>query len=272
MTQRILYPEWREQNETTKFPFSVEATLRNNAGKFFLEGTFLDAHLYPLGAVDSLYIKQITVSQENIEIIIADKDKEVCSGNLPTNSETGNITLTDKYGRPAGVLISDPIRLAIFSTWGNGNHLFTASQTLFATVCCTPLPAVGVRGFRLQDGSLWTGDTWLVGEDGVVFSVEQQSKATACDPEAVEEVIRVDVVGDPLFRRKLCVPQSLFNSPNPVRYVSIRKDGVEIALCQPEDGVFSILRNNLEASASVLRINSTNEGLHISVVGESATL
>lgn len=41
MAERILFPEWRKQQEATKYPFAEYATLRNGTGRFFIEGVFL---------------------------------------------------------------------------------------------------------------------------------------------------------------------------------------------------------------------------------------
>ena len=72
------------------------------------------------------------------------------------------LELSDPYGRPAGVLVSDATRLAVFQTWPLQEHRFAATATEFAASCVTPMPAVGVRGFTTPDGTLFTGEVWLV--------------------------------------------------------------------------------------------------------------
>jgi hypothetical protein len=268
---RIRHPEWRASHEDTKYPFGETASLTNGTD-LILEGTFLDAHLYPIGAEEGLYIRKVDLAFEFGTITIADRIKDVCTGTFRLPNPEDNVVLKDEYGRPAGILVSEAVRLAFFLSWGLGSHEFEPEQTQFAATCCMPTPEVGVRGIQLADGSLFTGPVWIIGDDGVVVTVETQTlPPDKCGngPREVE-ALRIDVVGDPLFRRRLCNPIDLFNTPNPVRKIAIRQRGELVAVCEPdEQGNFSIIRNNSEAADSAVRIRTTKEGLIFEVVGDS---
>ncbi len=268
----IRHPEWRASHETTKYPFGQESTLKNAQGNIFLEGTFLDAHLYPIGALEGLYIRQVKITYAAGTITIADDYRDVCTGVFQLPSPNDNVVLKDEYGRPAGLLVSSSIRLAFFQSWGIGTHVFNKTMTEFAVTCCMPTPEVGVRGIQLQDGSLMTGPVWIVGDDGVVLSKEtMELPPDKCGNNVREvEAIRVDVVGDPLFRRRLCNPLNLFNTPNPIRGIAIKQRGKTLAICPPDpNGNFSIQRNDSEAANSSIRIRTTYDGLIFEVVCES---
>jgi hypothetical protein len=96
-------------------------------------------------------------------------------------------------------------------------------------------------------------DVWLIGEDGVVLRKD-------------ENAIRVDIVGDPLFKRKLCTTTGgnieLFVTPNFVRTVNgIKPD---------EYGNFTITANNELAGDTILRIypDAANNVVKIEFVGQ----
>jgi len=247
--------------------------MRNEAGEFILEGTFLDAHLYPIGAGTGMYLRAVELSYEKGIIYIGDADNDtVCTGEFDIPIDVNDIRLLDSYGRPAGILVSEPARLALIQSWGNGLHSFEPGDTPFVASCCMPTPEIGVRGIVLEDGSLFAGPVWIMGDDGVALRYEEaELPATKCGESArTVQVIRVDVVGDPLFQRRLCTDVDLFQTPNPVRKIQIKERGNPVALCAPdENGNISIQMNNSEAVDTALRVRTTDEGLVFEVVGDS---
>ena len=203
---RIKHPEWRASNELSQFPFSDNATLRNVAGDTLLVGTFIDAALYPPGGQSGMYLSKVVVTGSSVTIHIGDSHtSERASTTFNPAQPPAHLRLTDSYGRPAGILVSEPERLAIFLSWGPGTHEFTQQSTAFVAAVCIPKPGVGLQGVQLPNGEIVTGDIWIVGDDGVVLSAENEIIPGAFGAaDTVESVIRVDVVGDPLFRRRLC--------------------------------------------------------------------
>jgi hypothetical protein len=257
-------PEWRAQNDATKYPFSLRATLVNAEGRFFPEGTFLDAALAVVGASDALYLSAVTIVGGQVTIAVGDPShRELATGTFPLASPPDLVPLEDASGRPAGVLVSEALRLSVFQAWGNGRHEFKPEQTEFVASVCTPTPESGVRGVLLADGTLLTGDVWLVGADGVVLSSDQ---GVASDGSPVT-LIRVDVVGDPLFRRRLCATAGKFATPRfitAIRFVSPNQS----FLCIPDAyGNVTIVASNYLALDAVLRIGPNGSGLTVNAVG-----
>lgn len=203
---RIKHPEWRASNELSQFPFSDNATLRNVAGDTLLVGTFIDAALYPPGGQSDMYLSKVVVTGSSVTIHIGDSHtSERASTTFNPAEPPAYLRLTDSHGRPAGILVSEPARLAIFLSWGPGTHEFTQQATALVAAVCIPKPGVGLQGVQLPNGEIVTGDIWIVGDDGVVLSAENEIIPGAFGAaDTVESVIRVDVVGDPLFRRRLC--------------------------------------------------------------------
>lgn len=262
---QVLYPEFIPSLENTKYPFLPTATL-NNGTVFFLEGTFLDAHIYAVVGTSNYYISAITVTSSYVDIVLGDiNSSSLLKGTVSLPVTDSVIQLVDNYNRPAGLLVTEPTRLAIFTTWGVGTHVFERSQTEFAVTCQMPIPDAGVTGFLLPDGSVVTGNVWFVGEDGVVVRHEQTEDKNG----DTVNLIRVDVVGDPLFLQKLCNPESLFVPVNAIRKIHVIADNQSFD-CEPNEyGDIAIQMNDSLATDAALRIRTTDVGLVISVEGSA---
>ena len=272
-TQRILHPQWRDVWETTAYPFEDQTSLTNSSGESLPRQTFLDAHLYPVGAIGPLRLGIVAVGHEFVSLSVLDqRDNEVCRGIFATPDPPDNIELVDPWGRPAGLLVSSPERLSQFQTWGVGEHRFDLAEATFCSSVCMPSPEIGVRGILLEDGTLLTGQVWVIGDDGVVVRYESGQQSQACSASKVIDTIRVDIVGDPLFKRRLCGPDdTLFDPPQPIRKLRIT-DGEHEIVCPADDfGDFSIRVNNDLATDTALRIRQVDSGLLFETVGSVST-
>jgi len=268
---QILFPEWRRQNEPTKYPLAEQATMTALDGRVLVEGTFLDAALYPIGAKAGVYLAAVTLDHQNAVMELGDPfDKALASATFSLVDPPDEVVFVDRYGRPAGVIVSESTRLGIFQSWGVGRHEFAQEGSEFAATCVIPTPEVGVRGFLLETGELFVGDVWLVGSDGVVLRTTNISVPASCgQPERTVRAIRVDIVGDPLFRRRLCQPNDLFDTPRFVRTVRVVGPNYTFE-CPPDAaGNLMLAAGNGLAADTVLRIAVTPNGLKIGSVGES---
>jgi hypothetical protein len=261
----IRHPEFIRELEGTRYPFVATASLSNGKDTF-LEGTFLDAHLYSVLGTQRYYISRILVTSSQMTIIIGDENEaERLTGKVSMPIDTDVIQLADTYGRPGGILVSEPARLSLLAAWGIGEHRFEQKQTEFCVTCQMPVPDPGVTAIRLSGGELLSGKVWLVGEDGVVLRTEfaEDKKGN------VVELLRIDVVGDPLFLQRLCNPEALFAAVNPVRVIRI-KQGDYIYECEPDDqGNFSMQMNDSLVADAALRLRTTPEGIVIAVEGST---
>lgn len=267
MAERQIYAPWRHQWSTTKYPFGDNATLINNEGYVLLEGTFLDAALYPVGGGVGLHLSKVILDHQDCQLFLGDLgNRSLASGSFPILAPPGELYLTDSFGRPAGVLVSESARLGIFQSWEVGVHTFQPQQSQFAASVCVPTPEVGVRGVLLDDGSLLTGDVWLVGEDGVVLREDNVSLAQGCNARDYS-VVRVDVVGDPLFRRRLCTPAELFDTPRFIKKFKVISPTGTFT-CEPDaHGNLTFFVNNHEALDTALRVRTTVDGIVLEMVG-----
>ena len=249
---RILHPEFRDRHNDSMYPFGDSASLVSTDSEVQLFGdTFIDAAIYPIGSIAGVGISKIVIeSGRTAKIYIGDEDTdELAVGEVDFVAPSDTVTLEDAYKRPAGVLISDANRLSIFQSWEAKTYKF--SDATFTASVVAPMPEVGVRGFLTVDTEtpeLFYGDTWIVGENGAVVRRDGNT-------------IRVDFVGDPLFRRRLCSGEpDMFDTPNFLRTING---------AHPDDvGNFNLTAGEHAAADTVLRISPIEAGVKITAIGQ----
>lgn len=260
---KINHPEFRNELEDTKYPFVATASLSNGVDSF-LEGTFLDAHIYAVTGTSRYYISKVIVTSSSIEIKIGDSNEsERLTGTIAIPVTATAVQLKDEYERSAGILVSEPVRLALLSSWGVGEHTFEQGQTEFCVTCCMPVPEVGVTGLRLETGEILAGKVWLMGGDGVVIRKTQKENKQG---DSVD-LIQLDVVGDPLSLQKLCNTEELFTPVNAIRAIKVIQGDAEYTCDADETGNFSIQMNDSLVNDAALRIRTTPEGIVFNVEG-----
>lgn len=202
---RILFPQFHDEQSASRYPFADTATLIASTGLRIENDTFIDASFFGIGGGARLYLSAIIVTEKTVTFTIGDNSNAALftgSYAILNPPENNSITFTDTYGRPAGVLLagtltttgtpSTPSTLVRFSSWNVGTHNFTVAATEFAATTVIPAREPGVRALVSETSAIQTGDVWLVGNNGIVLRSQGAG------------VIRVDIVGEPLFKRVAC--------------------------------------------------------------------
>lgn len=253
--ERILYPQFRDEQSSSRYPFADATTLRSttDANVVIPGDMFVDAALFTIGANRRPYISSIVVATQRVTIVIGDAsatNRASASYDPLKPPSDGLLAVEDGYGRPAGILLSTEDNLALFSSWAVGTYAFTVAATEFVASVAGPALEPGVRAIQPATAQLMTGDIWLIGDQGVVLRRENVN------------TIRVDIVGVPLFKRALCEPQtSNFPAPNYLKTING---------CGPDDyGNFTFTATNQEVADSVLRIYPDNGTIVIDTAGRS---
>ncbi len=264
----IRHPEYRRELENTKYPFIPSASLSNETVSF-LEGTFLDAHIYSSSDNFRVFISQVNITSTSVTLILSnDELEEIARGTFSVPVELSAIQLLDPFQKPAGILISEPSRLGLISAWGIGEYEFEPGATEFCVTCCMPVPQPGLRGLRLENGDILSGKIWIIGDDGVVVNTETKTNKAG----ELVEVMKLNVVGDPLYLQKLCDPENLFTPVNAVREIAVTQDGEELHNCEPDEhGNFNIQMNDGLVADPALRIRTTPDGILLQVEGSTNT-
>lgn len=241
--QRILFPEWRDETKQIRYPFADSAACTNGALEL-PPWLFLDGRLYPVGGGARLHISKITKVASTVTFTLADETTELATAayDVASPPANGELIFTDKYGRPAGMLLSAADRLSVFGAMGQGTYEFTVEQTEFAATVAVPQPNYGVRGIITDEGEILTGDVWLVGERGVVLHEE-------------DGAIRVDIVGDPFASRAVCAEEEQQDNDVPDDALDPYCPIMTINGYSPDSyGVFHLMVGGNESLTNVLRI------------------
>lgn len=255
---RILFPQFRDEQSASRYPFADNALLSSNSGTITIPSdVFVDASIYGIGLGVQVYISSIVVTAQTLTIYIGDNGgTNKLSGSYPILAPpaSGVIDFTDTYGRPAGILLADKVvngasPLNVFAAWPVGVYTFAAASTEFVASVVIPANEPGVRGFVTEQGDLLTQDIWLVGNAGVVLR-------------RVNGEIRIDVIGVPLFKRLVCAPQTEFPTKKFLKTIN---------QCGPDEyGNFTFTATEKTAAHTVARIYPLNETLVFDTVGPKA--
>jgi hypothetical protein len=250
----IFNPEWRDSNDSRKYPFADDASFVSVDGDVMPQ-VLLDASIYSPVA-EPLSLTALIVGRGEATMQFGtDTEAGICTAVFSTTDAPDNVPVSDAYGRPAGVLVSESIRLAVFQTWRPGTYVFAPATMRLATTVCVPVGLPGVTGVT-ADGETATGDVILYAENGVVFTVDQS--------DLDEPVIRVDVVGQPLARRMLCGPGNA-----PLQYAGRNYLKTVNSIPGDGNGNFMLTTAGHVSPDNILRIYPTTEGLRIEAVGQS---
>lgn len=270
MGERIETPQWRDQNRTTRYPFTPGATLTARTGAVLVEGMFVDAALYPIGGgAAPLFLSEIEVDREGALIRVGTESQpRLCAGRYVLDQASEAVALVDGYGRAAGTLISEAGQLAALQAWGAGVHAFRPDAAPFVASCCVPTPEVGVRAFLLESGELVAGDVWFLGGAGVVLTARDEPVLAPDGAVLQAATIRVDAVGDPLFRRRLCSGGEPFAAGRFIKALRfVGPDGDAFTVRPDRDGNVSLTAVDADAADTALRITATVDGVAIEVAG-----
>lgn len=251
---RIIFPEFRDEQADSKYPFADTATLRTADEGFELpRDGIIDAAIYAINSGARAYLSRVIVGGNNVTLVIGDESNiniaQVTYSPLSA-PENGHLYLQDVYGRPAGILIMTEQCLALLGGWPVKEHVFSLNDAEFVSSLVIPANESCVRAIQSEDGlNFLTGDVWLIGGAGVV--VRQES----------EEVIRIDINGEPLFKRLLCEGGDEPYAPGPFLQT--------INGCGPDEyGNFNITAMGQETPDTVLRIYPDKNELKIGLVGK----
>jgi hypothetical protein len=245
MAEEIVYVEWRNQAEQVNYPFAGTATLVNGTGATFDRDLFDDARLYPVGGDSTLFLRRVEVADEYVRFHLAVEggETEIAYGHLdllaiPSN---GLVPVYDLFGRPAGVFVSSQVKLeGVAGLFRKGDTIFPIGATNFVPTVVVPMPDTGVRGFVTDAGTAIFGPVFLVGEQGIVLSVE-------------DGAIRVDAVGNPFAKHEDCQNQDPLPPYCPIK--TINRIGPD------ENGDFKLTIGGNSALDNLFRIMQVQPGV-----------
>lgn len=255
---RILFPDFRDEQKDSRYPFVDTATLVSEDGLVRIErDTFIDAVFHIINARNHIHISSVVVNSHLITINFSDEvNTNIAAASFsPTPvqaTDTGALPIYDTLGRPAGSIVASASNLSLFAGWAIGTYAFEQTATEFVASTVIPANEPGVRGVKTTSTpNLMTGDIWLIGDGGVTFRYAGVQDG--------KQIIRVDVTGVPLFSRYQCIPFDRFQSKNFVRTINN---------CPPDEyGNFTLTATGHQVEDTVLRISQNDGIIFIDAIG-----
>lgn len=214
---RITQPTYYDESIDTAYPFDASSS-RSNGAILIPDNVFVDGRLYPPNGRYDTFISSIEVGDQVI-VTLSDGSGLVATGEFTRSSPPSHIDFYTATNIYAGALYASPNAdegLAILAGWDNGIYEFRLPHTRFAPTVITPQPQKCVRRIKLESGEVFFGDVTLVGENGVQLTVVNQDGYSSSSShngdyitwDKYSTIIRADVVGDPLAKRKECDAQN----------------------------------------------------------------
>ncbi|NDD52295.1 hypothetical protein EBZ39_00185 [bacterium] len=265
-SSRILFPQFRDEQSASRYPFADHSTLVSDTGLKIENDMFVDASFYGIDLNEQVYLSSITITSQTVTIIIGDINSParlVGEYDVLNPPDNGVVSFVDQYGRPGGMLLAAPAvrdnngnikqnsSLSAFAVWAQGQHNFSADATEFVSTAVIPAKEPGLRALIPDTSQLQTGDVWLVGSNGIVLRAEG------------EHVIRIDIIGVPLFKRLICAPQTEFPTKSFLQTING---------CGPDTyGNFTFTATDKMVDQPTVRIYPNNGTLTFDTVGPQVT-
>lgn len=193
-------PEWRSEMADSRYPFEDDSRLVSADGTVTLPNEFLlDTSVY--ASFDEVGLYSVTVPAARGEPLVF-TFAPPAADRFVSATLTPGVELADLYESAAvvGVLVLTPDWSYVAAGWAPGVHRFDHRRNRLVPGVVRTGPVVGVEGL-VVGGETVSGEAWLIAEDGLVVRPDGDNR------------VRVDVTGDPLFRRRKCEPDDAFVTP-----------------------------------------------------------
>lgn len=234
----VIFPEYRDQFKSTKYPFIDTATLVSIDEDYAIpQDIFCDASLYIPGATPPVYISELVISSAGNYITVSDYSKRYTATGV-LEPLASSVELYDSRGNQVGILVATT-NLSYFTSVSSGTYTFLPKETSFSPRCIISLQDTGVTSVGVENGEQLEGDVWLCGRDGIILRY-------------VNDAVRVDIVGEPLYKRE----DPDFIVPEFVRTIN--------GMPANEYGNFNLTTTSVD---DVLRISTTADGIKIYAAG-----
>lgn len=245
------------------YPFGDGCSLRSGSGVTLPADGFVDALVYPRDAGTPVGLRRVEVSGGRLTFWVGGPGRPLAASCVVQPEAPGGAhTLVDPEDRLCGCLVLDAEELLAAVAWPEGTHDFPAGAADFVDRCVVPWSDRAVTAVRVGN-QLLSGLVFVVGDHGVVAG--QDTVNTDAN------MLRLDAVGDPLFRRRQCSggdPAS-FPTPRFVRRVRVINPDLSEFTVEPDEyGEILIVPAGWTAADTTLRIRPDGaDGLRFEAAG-----
>jgi hypothetical protein len=259
-TSTFASPQWRNQNESSKYPFTDASSL-TIAGLFDLPvSVFVDARIFIPGLVGVASLLSVDVSIDYVTLTVGNQSDPNIIGiaTIRTDDPAEVVSLRTVSGNVCGTLVAGVSRWAELIALPVGNYTFIAGTADFLPAVTVMVPLTSEK--LLGPGGESLGDIIrLVGENGVRLDCQSDDNST---------VIHVHAVGDPLYRITECNVEVAIAS----RVIEnvVFQSGDTTVQCSPDQlGRIFILPATYSQQDVALRVITTTGGIRFALAGKT---
>lgn len=201
---------WSQETKRSPFPFVDLATLKDASGLLTLSSSWiLDARLWPaMSAPAKVYLQSIERSKGLLRFTIASTEEVLCTAEVSDFTKK-RIAFFGAQGTQAGFMSFAAGGLQHIYDRPSATYLFPVEATEFVPAAVSPALIAGLGSVKDSRGNAVRGEIRVVGGEGVSLHVLPGN------------LIRVDVIGDPYYRRDTCENEELLGRLiNPVKYIT----------------------------------------------------
>jgi len=201
---------WAQETKRSPFPFADIATLKDASGLLTLSPSWvLDARLWPTMTTPAkVYLQSIERAKGYLRFTVASTEEVLCTAEVSDFTKR-RIAFFGSQGTQAGFMSFAAGALQNIYDRPSAKYLFPVEATEFVPAAVTPALIAGLGSVKDSTGKAVRGTVRVVGGEGVSLHVIPGNK------------IRVDIIGDPFFRRDICDNAELLGRLiNPVRFIA----------------------------------------------------
>jgi hypothetical protein len=219
--------QWEAENRRNPYPFVDTATLRDSSGIVTISPSWvLDAKFWPsMASASRVYLKEINRTKDMLTITIASLDEDLCTTET-TDFTKRRLAFYNANSQQVGFMSFAEGGLVSLHDIPTGVYRFASDASEFVASALAVEVLTGLNSIKGQTGDALREDFRIVGGEGVMLIKGSGNK------------IRVDIIGDPYYRRDVCDDRDFLGRViNPVRLIiwtdkkALRSGGV-----RPVDG------------------------------------
>lgn len=165
-----LFQDWADLHEDTPYPFTDAATMRSTGGLVTLpRNAIVDAAIGASTTSAATYVSLIT--RTATAVVISFAQSQVVIGTVTIGpSDDGWLDVVDTSNAFVGRVKINRNLFAVLFGWAVRSYTFAASALPLVPYATYFRPSNGVRGFKLPDGTVLTGDVTLLIGYGIAVS------------------------------------------------------------------------------------------------------
>lgn len=163
-----LFTEFGNENALRSYPFASGCTAKDTKGAQIGTGTLVDAVLYPVNPVGTVYLSKITVDGV---VNISDSEKVIMTATMQRGSDVLEFYDTSPFKRHVGTLVASSADALSILVNTYTDRIFRASETAFAASCVFPVVNDGVLSIDVNKLGALDGDVTFANSDSDIVRV-----------------------------------------------------------------------------------------------------